>query len=285
MYGCNQIDELEKVFKNSKFNNKNYIPFNSAVNVEALLTLYFNAKNVRTFHIFHGIFGLYRDVIVTDIINGENITAKKIFAFSEAQKKDMIKDFQKSIENVYVSGHPRYPLKKINIKTIFKKGLVLNGFSFYDENFKTLLDLLEKLIKMTGISFDVKLHPSSHLSVKELKETYSKITFLPGNLLLSELISNSKYDFAIAYNTVTYYECMYHDLLCLRYTYKENIGFLGMEDKFFDEKSFNYVIESYKKRNLKDINEEVSSLLIQVLGMGLNNYNSIIQEDVIVEAI
>lgn len=272
IYYLNHINDLDREFNGISLVGKKYIPFNSAVGIEALFTQFFKNKAVSTYHIFHGIFGRYKIKIANDIINGENINAESILAYSETQRKDLIKDFGKNPERVVIAGNPKFPYKKISVSTAFKKCIILNGFGFYDNDFIELLKLLNKFGSETEITFDVKPHPSSKiLTFTELKDL-SYIKFITKKVTLHELLKENKYDFAIAFNTVTYYECMYFDLICLRYGVNENVNFEGFNDKFTDKTSLIQRIEEFKHTRIEIINRQIEQLLIKVLGMGINNY-------------
>jgi hypothetical protein len=276
LYICNQIDNFENVFRNIDLKNKKYIPFLSSVGVEAALTQFFANKGVTTFHIFHGIFGRYIRLIANDIINGENITSSKILAFSESTKGDLVRDFGYNPSDIYIAGNPKYPSKKISIKTTFKKCIVLNGFSFYDKDFLNLLYLLNDISKEAKIQFEIKPHPTSKILSLINHTNYSNLHFIQNRMTLNELLYNESYDFAIAYNTVTYYECMYYNLICLRYGSNENLNFEGLNDKFYDKASFYSKLQYIKESNITTINNNISNLLVRTLGMGINRYDKYI---------
>jgi hypothetical protein len=272
IYFCNIIDELEKIEKKIDFHCKCYVPFLSSTGVEALLTLYFKNKGVKTFHIFHGLFGRYKLRIANDIINGDNINSDYILAFSELQRNDLIKDFNVEGNKIFIAGNPKYPSKKISVKNTFKKCIVLNGFGFYDDDFIKLIFILNNVNSKTGISFHIKPHPNSKITERQEITNCKNIEILPKEKLISNILKNSDYDFAISYNTVTYYEVMYYDLICLRFGLNENLDFYGLDDKFYDETSLIKLINEYKTKSLDDINKSIENLLRYAIGMGINNY-------------
>lgn len=278
IYYCNIIDELEKIKDKINYTDKIYIPFLSSTGVEALLTLYFKNRGVKTFHIFHGLFGRYKIRIADDIINGDNINTDYVLAFSELQKNDLIKDFNIAPEKIFIAGNPKYPLKIISVKNIFKKCIVLNGFGFYDDDFIKLIHILNNVNARTGITFHIKPHPNSKIAEHEEIKSYKNIEILPKEKLLSDILKNSDYDFAISYNTVTYYEVMYYNLICFRFGLNENIDFYGLDDKFYDEVSLIKLINEYKGKNLTDINNSIENLLKYAIGMGINNYSKCLIE-------
>jgi hypothetical protein len=278
IYYCHQIEELNNRFRGINLSQKKYIPFISSVGIEALLTLFFNQKGVETFHIFHGIFGRYKHRIANDIINGENICAKKILAFSESIKLDLIRDFNLNSERIFIAGNPKYPCKNINVNTRFRKCIVLNGFGFYDNDFIHLIKLLNKVSIETGMQFDIKPHPNSDILLNHVVKECKSINFLSKTRTLSEIFETTEYDFAITFNTVTYYECMYYNLISFRYNTNENIDFIGLSDKFSNYQDLFKTIDYFKSINIDKINIMITQLLREVLGMGINNYDNIINK-------
>jgi len=278
-YYCRQIDILEKEFNHFCLPGRAYIPLNSSVGIEAIMTLFFNRHNISTYHIFHGIFGNYKIKIANDIINGENITAAKILAFSETTRKDLIRDFSIRPEIIFTAGNIKYPNKKICLKTTFNRCLVLNGFGIYDHDFIKLLKILDDFSYKTKISFEIKPHPNSFIDFKKNMKWNKYISFIPKHTTLKELFIKRNYDFAITFNTVTYYECMYYDLVTFRYAVNENLDFKGLDDKFDSAETLIKKIKHYQEINLYDLNIQVEDLLIQTFGMGINNYSKIIIND------
>jgi len=276
VYYCHAIDDMKYTFRKANLTNKKYIPFNSAVGIEALLTLFFKSKGVKTFHIFHGIFGRYKIKIANDIINGENINAEYILAYSESTKEDLIRDFGHLPDKIFIAGNPKFPSKEISVNTQFKKCIVLNGFSFYDMEFLTLLTLLNEVALETGITFEVKPHPTSKILLYPEIKNLEHINFIPRGKTIKELFKTEKYDFAITFNTVTYYECMYYNLICLRYSVGENLNFDGLDDRFVNGESLLGRIAYFKNHGQSRLNHDIKQLLIRTLGAGVNNYSNIV---------
>lgn len=272
-YACSQIDSLDKALKGVRLAKKSYVPFNSAVGLEAIVTGYLNSRNVDTFHIFHGIFGRYRTKIANDIINGENIVARKILAFGVGQAEDLARDFGIHRYRIAVCGHPKYPARDIEVKQSFKKCLVLGGFRFYDNDNLQMLILLNAYAKTSTIKFDVKPHPNSRIDELAKAHNLERLCILPKTSSLKELMEDGKYDFAITFNTVTYYEVMYYGLVSLRFSVNENLDFEGLDDKFWDHSSLNSRIEYFSTMPSQELNSSVRSLLIRTLGMGINKFN------------
>jgi hypothetical protein len=251
---------------------KKIITVNSSVGIDSLITLFFKAKNINTYHIFHGIFGRYKKMIVTDIINGENITAKYILAFSNVQRNDMIIDFNINPESIFVLGNAKYPFKQLKFNNNFKKCLILTGTIYYDVQSLELIQILNTFGPNSNLSFYFKPHPSSKILKNNKLNTYKNICVLNNNTTLKELLNTNQFDFAITSNTFSYYETLYYDLITFRYSKDENIDFIGLKDKFYDQNSLMNLIKEFSTMNLLDYSREVERLLIEVLGMGINNF-------------
>lgn len=278
-YYCNQIDILSKVRQRIGPINihARYIPLNSAVGEEAIITLFLNSIDIPTFHIFHGIFGRYKINIANDVINGENITAQKILPFSQVMKEDLVRDFSISLDRVFIAGNPKYPLKSISITEQFKKCIVLNGFAYYDQDFLKLLTFLDRIALELSIEIHIKPHPASKILTYLGENEFENLNWITERITISELMRQRQFDFAITFNTVTYYECMYFDLIAFRYRCGENIDFIGLDDKFSDHRTFLCQLNHFKALDNKLLNKNIQSLLVDVLGMGINNYSAIVE--------
>jgi hypothetical protein len=85
-----------------------------------------------------------------------------------------------------------------------------------------------------------------------------------------------KYDFSIVNNSTTYYEAMYAGMICFRYEKSENEEFKGLNDKFIDSETLQSRIQYFTFTDNQKLNDEVENLLINTLGMGINNYKQIL---------
>jgi hypothetical protein len=280
-YYCHQIDLFEQVFRSSEIKCKNYIPLNSSVGLEAVITLFLNIQGIITYHIFHGIFGRYKLKIANDIINGENITAKKILAFSENTRKDLIRDFNICPGDIEIAGNPKYAFRTYRISNKrFQKCLVLNGYNYYDDAFLGLLKLLNDISSESGIRFIIKPHPNSRILNSGETKSFKNLTFIREKINLNNLLMIESFDFSIAFNTVTYYECLYNNLLSLRYSIDENIDFIGLDDKFFDRQTFFERLETFHGMSPDLLAKQYEELLSKTLGAGINRYKEIIDQNI-----
>lgn len=268
------IDKIESTFNGIMLDGKSYIPLNSSAYTESALTMFFNNRNVDTFHIFHGFFGNYKSRIANDVVNGDNITAKHILAMSENQKRELLRDFSLDESKISVAGHPKYTESPAKVNLRFKKCFILNGSSPYDETFLPLLPILEEISEEYGIEFSIKPHPLSRIS--QLYDfSKSKIAFIDKSYSIKELLSSGKFDFAITHNTSSYYECMYMGLIALRWDNGENTQFAGLDDKFKTKDELLAKIATFKTYadNPDVIDNEIKKILEFNIGIGINNYS------------
>ena len=277
VYYRRMTDDLNNAFQNIDLQRKIYVPFSSSAYNEALLTLFFYQKGVKTFHLFHGFFGRYQQEIPKDIIAGENIFTDTILAFSETQRNDLISDFGVDADTIFVAGHPKYPEKKISIDTTFKSCIILGGIKFYDEHLEVLLKLLDGIAEELRMRFYLKPHPHSDIVNSSTFKNCKNIVLLDKTETLKHLFSSGKYDCAITHNTSSYCDCMYYNIVPLRWKVGENMNFEGFEDKFYDEESLKTLIEKYRQMNKEDLNNMITALLKNSYGIGINNYKELIK--------
>ena len=263
------IDELQKAFAGVNLEGKKYVPFLATAYQETLVALFMKSKGVTTFTTFHGYFGRYEKTIPNDVVNGANIITDYVLTFSEEQRNDLIRDFNIPLDKVFVAGQPKYPYRDIRFSREVKKILVLSGISFYDEAFKTLLPILERLAEEMKVTVDIRTHPRSQIQEADIKP-YSHLRLLDKKTKLIEVLKTNGYDLAITHNTSSYYECIYHNIRPLRYQVGENVSFEALTDGFATYEQLTDLL------SLKVEGNEYTQLLVRVYGMGINNYNQII---------
>ena len=279
VYYANILLSLRKQFKNMDLSGKKYVPFNSAYDLEALFVQFFKQKKVETYHICHGVTYIpYKTFIPIDAVNGENITADIILVWGKSFKENLIKIYNQDPAHIIICGNPKYRMKEIKVSQTFKRGIVFLGRPVYDADNKELLKLIGKIAEEQNIHFSIKAHPTSNQEMfKEVIKAHQKILLLSRENTVIEILHSGQYDFAIAYNTTTYYEAMYYSMVCLRYAINENEVYDGLDDKFYDEASLLVQIEKYKKKDASSINQEITEILIDNFGMGINRYKEFFQ--------
>jgi hypothetical protein len=286
IYYLNALRSLEQAFSSEKLvkllHTKKYIAFNSAYDLETLITLFLKDKNVKTYHLSHGISYIsYKNFKPFDSVNGENICADTILVWGESSKLDLLANYNNAIigKSIYISGNPKYPLKSINLKNTFLNGVVFLGRSIYDMENKELLLILSKVATEIGINFSIKIHPfSDEKQIKKIIDL-NNLTLIPKKKTVFEILNESSFDFAISFNTTVYYEAMYYNLFCFRFGLNENENYTGLNDKFKTSQELINLINKYKNKHFTDINNDVTQLLSNTLGMGINNFKQILSNE------
>lgn len=268
------IDVLSCEFRNANLEGHKLIPFSATTYYEALITLFFQTKGVETYTTFHGILGHYRQHITNDVVTGLNILSQYALVFSEEQKSDLITHFGIAPEKIQIAGNPKYPYRDIKYGRIGKKCLILSGVSYYDNDIRQLLPIVEAIGDELRVEFFIKPHPSSLLSDEDISH-YRNIHMIDKTNTIHQLLSSGEYKIAITHNTTAYYECMYYGVRPLRWGLNENLDFKTLDDKFT-------TYEELKKAILSDDDakylQEAQQLLVEVLGIGINRYNEIINK-------
>lgn len=272
------IDELEKYCRDIRLSNKKYIPFLSSAYSEALLTLFLKSKNVITFQIIHGAICDYKKIVPIDVINWDNITADYILCWSVFQKHFFQEKTSLSDNHILIAGNPKYPYKKICVHGKMSKFVILGGTSAYDNDFIELLSVVEEVAKENDIVFQLKPHPNSEILNHPRWKQLSQIKVVDKTTTIKELFENGNFDCAITFNTTTYYECMYYGIIPLRWGVNENLDIQGLNDHFFDKQSFMELIKKYQGMDKSLLSHDMEKILINEIGMGINNYNVLVND-------
>lgn len=276
-YSC-VIDDLETNFRDFCISGKHYIPFCAPINHEALMTLYFKTKGVKTFCTFHGNFGRYINQIANDVVNGENIHTDRILVFGETQKMDLIRDFDIEPSLISVAGNPKYVYQPISLKHTYSSCLILGGIGLYDKELRELLLVVDDVAKHSHISFALKPHPLSNIQNNDIWKEISHVQLVDKDQTIQSLFQSDEYDFAITHNTFSYYECFIAGLKAFRWAKHENLDFEGLDDRFVSGEQLLMKVKKASKTPNEILSEEAEILLKRVLGYGINKYNQYINE-------
>lgn len=276
VYYLNLLDTLTEAFKNTDLRGKKYAPFNSSFDLETLFTLFFKHKGADTYHTSHGLsYVNFKGDTNIDGVNGENITAANLLVWGETSRTDLINNYNHDPGAITVAGNPKYPAKLMSVKQTFKKGIVFLGGPVYDKDNAELITLTGRIATRNNIEFSVKAHPFSNLKHFSSIALASDVALLPNDKTITETLRSGDYDFAIAYNTTSYYEAMYYNMVCFRYAVNESGDYKGLDDKFYDQESFDKQLDRYKNIKSSVLNESVQQVLVDNLGMGINKYEYI----------
>lgn len=274
----NAYKSLFNLMANVNLTDKKYVAFNSAYDLESLITQYFKSRGVKTYHLSHGLSYIKYNIFQPfDCVTGENINADTILVWGESSESDLLTNYPKTVKNksIIVAGNAKYPLKLISLKNKFKNCIVFLARNIYDKENLELLKLIGKVSINTGIQFSVKCHPfSDENAIKIIANKYN-LELLPKALTITELLNCNKYDFSICYNTTVYYEAMYYDMFCFRYVRGENENYIGLNDRFLNEMELEKLIELYRNKDLSEVSKQAEVLLTKTLGYGINKYKII----------
>lgn len=262
----NTIDELEKCNFETV---KQFVAFNSSAWDDAYLVQYFNKRGVPTFSLQHGVYFEFRRNTPVDVVNFENVTAKTFLAWGE-QTASIVKKHSPHVITKVV-GHP-YIVSSLDIletSNTLKSCLVFLPRRIYHKDNLELLGQLN-VVRNNGIKVFVKLHPSLTI---ELWQVYVKkceehqLELVTDASTVSEIVSQPKYHFFIAYNTTCYYECMSMGKICLRYKPGENEIMSNLDDEFSSgEEILNLIhkIQSSKLEYQKSMSKQYNFVFSEI---------------------
>ncbi|MDC0289925.1 hypothetical protein OAL28_01020 [bacterium] len=263
----NSMHELKSLdFGNEE---RKYLSFNGSVSLEALICVCCNEKdNITTYSLTHGqTYINYKNFKPIDIINAVNICSEYIIVWGENQKQDLNKNYNFNLKNILIGGNPKYSnliFKKVARNS--KKVLVLLPRREYLKGSLSLLNLLME----NNLDIIIKLHPSSNLS------DFSKYSSFINKDNIKEIINKNDILYSITFNSSVYYELWSLGIPCFRYSKFENDTYSGLNDKFESSSELNLLIKSLEDNFIFN-NNEIISMLLKNLGVGINNYKSILQ--------
>lgn len=257
-------------------NKYSYIPFNSSRGFENMITQYLNGKNVKTFHLCHGLhFSPNYKRFTIDAFNKELISANTVLSWGKAFVDNDKKYYKHNYIHEIVSN-PKYSYHKINISFSTDSCVVFLARKQYQNNNMYLLEELFYVSKRIGTKFIIKPHPSLDMALmrKVCKEygfkLYEKSTTIR-DLLLSE-----KFGFSISYESTAYFEAMFYDLICFRYSKDENEAYGDLDNRFCNGEELMLQIKKYERMNMKEISLLIEDTLVYELGIGVNRYKEVI---------
>lgn len=257
--------------------NYKYIPFNSSTGLENIITQYLNSRGCRTFHLCHGLhFSPNYKFWSIDSFNKELITAQTVLSWGQGFEDNDKKFYNHNYRHEIV-GNPKYPEKDINIAFNTDKCIVFLARGQYDENNYRLLSVLNAYSKYSETVFYVKPHPTDNKS--ELRRKCAEYNFIlvDGDMAIRELLSSNSFGFAISYETTAYFEVMYYNLVCLRYSYEENEAYGEFDNRFINEKELLIQVSKYASMDIGKLNDEIARCLRYELGMGINRYAEVLE--------
>lgn len=268
---------LVKEFNTNRISGKHkYVPFNSSFGLENVITQYLNTLGYETYHLCHGLhFSPNYSFFSVDAFNKELITAKTVLSWGQGFVDNDKRLYNHNYTHEIV-GNPKYPAKKISVSFDKTNCLVFLARGQYDDNNLFLLQVLNEYSKRFPLSITVKPHPTDNL--KLLKEKCDKygFHFISDNRTIKEILNDQKFGFAISYETTAYFEAMYYNLVCLRYSYKENECYGDLDNRFISVNELYNQINKYSSLSVESLSQTIQKCLEYEIGMGINRYSQVL---------
>lgn len=251
---------------------KKYIPFNSSYGLENALTQFMNHQGCRTFHLCHGLhFSPNYRFFSVDAYNKKLIEAGTILSWSQSfVDNDVCKTRKHNIV-----GNPKYPYRNIDISFKTDSCVVFLARGQYDNNNIKLLEVLNQYSLKHNLAVTIKPHPTDNIVL--FNKWCDSFGFeLCLNKTIKELLDSNSYGFAISYESTAYFEAMYYNLVCFRYSYEENESYGDLDNRFLTAEDLDNQISKYSKLDKITLNKAIMKTLTYELGMGVNNYHEVI---------
>lgn len=274
VYYCNFIDELESVDTNRI--NK-YLCTMSHMNLENVMTQFFNKKGINTYSLEEGIYFIFKNDIPLDCLIYENMETSHLLAWSQYVIDEYI-SYGINANRLLLAGYPKtVHFSEIKENNTFSKCMILLARKSYNEANMKLLEILSRYSQ--DVEFFLKLHPSLDFSLyQEYAQNYG-MSIIPMSETINECLDKDKFDFAIAVNTTAYYEALMRGVPCLRY----NDGTFnlpkGCDDIFETSEEYYSKIAVIKKEYKTSYKKTVNQVLRDVVGVGIDRYRELLQSE------
>lgn len=269
-----------KEFKNKGISGKHrYVPFNSSFGLENVITQYLNSLGYDTYHLCHGLhFSPNYLFFSIDSFNKELIAARNVLSWGQGFV-DNDKKYYNHTYNHLVVGNPKYPIKNINTNFHQDSCVVFLARGQYDLNNAKLLEVINDYAQHYSLNVVVKPHPTDNLKMLIDLCTRFGFSIIQDKRTIKEILEDNNYGFAISYETTAYFEAMYYNLVCLRYSYQENESYGDLDNRFLSSNDLKMQIERFSKMNMSQFSKVVQKTLEMEIGMGINNYSSVLNFD------
>lgn len=244
---------------------------------ENLLGQFFKQRGTEVFGLTHGAQIVYKKNIPLDVLNYENLE-ENCLVWSQMTKDEYVK-YGIDENKLFIAGYPKnIVVTPVSQNNQMRRCLVLLCRKTYDASNIRLLEMLEKFAN--EFKFSVKLHPSCDYNFyKEVCDSKGYF-IIPKEILLTDCMDNSKYDFAVAVNTTSYYEIQAAGIPCLRFDDGDVYDLpRGIDnDRVATEDEFNEAVHWLKGKIKSDeIDTIINNNLNHNLGVGIDNYREILK--------
>jgi len=268
---CNLIEDLDEI---SFLNVKKYLCQCSVLDLENLLTQYFKLKHIPTYSLQEGVYFIFKKNLPLDSIQYENFETDNLMCWGKYSVDEFI-SYGISPSHLQIAGYPKQvELKLMKQDNSFKKCMILVARDSFRNTNMALLDILSKY--STEYEFYLKLHPSCDYNFYSNYSRSNNMVVVSKGVTINECLINSVYDFAIAVNTTAYYEALMRGLPCLRFDDGTFDLMVGGNDLFETDAEFVKKMNLIQKLSLSDYQKEVDKILEYVVGIGIDNYKTIV---------
>lgn len=254
---------------------KKYLTLNASLEHENLLTQFFRQRGIPTYTSMEAIYIYWGENPPIGVMAYDNFTSDRLLCVGEYSRDQMIRAGI-GAERLLVAGCWRHEtVRPVKCSGEWRRGIAMMGAEeFRDTN----VECLRILMQQRDMEFCLKLHPHSDAAFYGSIVAGSNVSILP-EMLLSEALDPAEYDFALAVNTVAYYESYIAGLPCLRYTDGSYPVLAGLDDCFSDSESFARVRGELQSSAAPELQEQIGRMLRYAMGLGIDNYRTLLLGD------
>lgn len=275
------LNSLKVLEKSVVGRPKMFLSLNANQPGEALLTLFFKNKGVKTVTLQHALYRFPKaQENSVDVIFFSHLNADECWCWSAYS----VDQFIKYCINVTDSKHfvlGGYPfdmtLKPLNAPKVTQqkfKVAVLLGWSCYEMDNKRLL---QEICQFTQVNknweFIIKLHPELEVRTYQHLMDGEQLHIFEGDM--SELM-NCGLDAALTVSTTAYYDMLMSGVIAFRYSQEGHF-----DEAFILPTDIQHLARFkellFKISNDLDLQNKIKSRLKYVIGIGVNNYSELVK--------
>ena len=272
IYYCNTIDSVAKI----KFKKvKKFLCLADALEIENLMTQFFQSKGIQTYSLMDGIYFVYKGDVPFDVIQYENLVTDCKLSWGEYSQNELVK-YGIAPGKIQIAGYPKFVEQtKLKSNNSYKKCLLLLARDSFRDSNMFLLNILSHYSKNSQEIW-IKLHPRCEKAYYQDFASSNNMHIVSSEKTINECLNQKDFDYAISVNTTAYYEALIRGLPCLRlYDGKFNLMY-GMEDAFGSLEEFKVAYDKIRNMKKDDYQSMIDETLKYAIGFGLDRYKEII---------
>lgn len=269
---CNTLDELQKL---NLSNVKKYLCQCSVLDLENLFTQFMKQQGIPTYSLQEGMYSIFKTNPPLDAIQYENFETDHLLCWGQFSI-DEDKSYGISGNHLLLAGYPKnVKLQTLKIDNKYQTCMILLARDSFRETNNALLKILSSLSSHYHLC--LKLHPSCDYNYYSNIASLHQMSIVPKEKTVNECLNQEEYDFCIAVNTTAYYESLMRGLPCLRFWDKSFDLTAGCNfDIFSTKKGLLDCIELLERKSYSEYQENINSVLKYAMGIGIDNYRTII---------